>query len=84
MLCFKGNYDAASHHLMVKIWALLGKKYVSPIFGQNRRILPPGVLIYRNTSYCLVTYFEGTLSCFISKVFLWLFGPTKWFKLRSY
>ena len=52
------------------------------IFGWNRGIWPPGVSIYRDPSYCLVNYFEETLSCFISKVFLWLFCLTKWFKLR--
>ena len=53
------------------------------IFYQNRQIWPPGVLIYRDISCCLVTYFKETVSCFISKVLMWLFCPNKWFKMRS-
>ena len=47
-------------------------------------IWPPGVVIYRETTYCLVTYFEEDLSWLALNVFLWLFCLTKLFKLRSY
>ena len=81
---FRCHNAASLHHLMVKTWMLLAKhQYFWFIFDQNRQIWPPVVLIYGNFSYCLVTYFEERLLCFISKVFLWLFCPTKWFKLKS-
>ena len=45
MLCFKGIYVAASHHLMVKIWALLGKKYFCHFRVKKAHLTPLGVNI---------------------------------------
>ena len=85
MFWYKYHIGSSLHHLMVKMCELLAKRqYFESFLFKIGDMWPPGVSIYRDPSYCLVNYFEETLSCFISKVFLWLFCPTKWFKLRSY
>ena len=75
---------SALYHLLVKTRMLLAKhQYFGSFLIKIRKFDPPVVLIYGNFSYCLVTHFEERLSCFIFKVFLSLFCPAKWFKLKS-
>ena len=69
MICLKRHNVTDLHHLMLNIWELLEKhKYLCHFWSKQANVTP-GVMIYRDTSYCLVTNFKETLSCFISKVF---------------
>ena len=71
MLCSECQSLAALQHLRVKIWELLGKKQYSCVFFWQKGVIwPPGVVIYRDTSYCFVTYFEETLPRFILKCYV--------------
>ena len=84
IICFKCHNVAALHHLMVKTWKLLTKnKYFRSFLIKIGKFDPRGVNIQGHL-LLFGNLFLETLSCIIYKVFLWLYCPTKWFKLRSF